>query len=222
MDQRAEKRPREEHAWTNDLCMICKAEPRPFRVLNPECTHGYCDACIHMSKCHQCDYCKRLHIMTVKTFTSPDGDILIALFTYDGTLMYDKDVQVYPHQLSAVGTIGERMSIHTFTYDHPHLAEWLKTNGLFYTRTSDKVAKYRARFGDGVYSTEVNNVGHFFYYGKKKSVKGANAVLITPVRAYKAYIKNNVVRSMEEDIPLYYVIHLLQAASDAIDKIRST
>jgi len=94
MEARGEKRPRDEHVWTNGECMICKEATGPFPVLNPECSHGYCPMCLLKKEMKMCDMCKKHWVFTHSVHYTPEGN-LIVVRRVDGGFLYSTDATIF-------------------------------------------------------------------------------------------------------------------------------
>lgn len=231
MAEQGVKRPRDEHGWTDDVCMICKeVPPRPFRVLNPECMHGVCDTCIRTSGIIECGYCKRNVLFTTRVFTTPFGETIIARCALDNELVIKKTVDFYSPVRECVdmndfraymqcddrefnGTTSGRELAREF----PHLTEFLTATGvLFQKDTAVKLEKYKERLGSNARVVQTDEhvfliMGRVVQDGKGKY----NTVLITPVYTCKARIKSGQVRFYQKNEYATYA-RMLLAATDRV------
>lgn len=182
MEERGMKRPRDEHVWTNSECMICKEATGPFPVLNPECSHGYCPACVLRKITKMCDMCKKDWVFTQSVHHTPGGDILVAR-RVDGGFLYSTDV-VY------IQGVGSRNANGGYTITPKHIARgkpadflaWMVQERLLTAKTVDeRVRKYVDLFGPDAHSEEVGD-GAWVVLGEWKDEYTANAAYVTALR----------------------------------------
>lgn len=81
--------PRAEHAWTNDVCMICKEAAGPFPVLNPKCSHGYCPRCLYKKQKKMCDLCLNEWKYRYHGYNTPWGSTYVVRLVDGGHLLED-------------------------------------------------------------------------------------------------------------------------------------
>ncbi len=179
MEARGEKRPRDEHVWTNSECMICKEATGPFPVLNPECSHGYCPTCVLKKTNKMCDLCKKDWGFTHSVHYTPTGN-LIVVRRVDGGFLYSTDATIFSGSSSATGYGGYNTTLKSIARGKPaDFWAWMAQERLRTAKTVDeRVRKYVDMFGSDAHSEEVGD-GAWVVLGEWKDEYTANAVYIT-------------------------------------------
>lgn len=185
MEARGEKRPRDEHVWTNSECMICKEATGPFPVLSPECSHGYCPTCVLKKTNKMCDLCKKDWGFTHSVHHTPEGN-LIVVRRVDGGFLYSSDATIFQGSSSRTANGSYGTTLKNIAREKPaDFLAWMAQERLRTAKTVDeRVRKYVDMFGPDAHSEEVGD-GAWVVLGEWKDEDTANAAYITALRVEK-------------------------------------
>lgn len=216
MTEQGSKRPRDEHAWNSVQCSRCEVVPStPFRVLNPKCVHGVCDACIlRCSSEHRCCFaCFCNWNFKYQAYPAPDGTIVVATRTPDGGAFYEKTVRVFGRDSGNTS----RLDVCTCTMEmlvtrHPELRTWCYEVGLLKVPDmSVAVAKAKRKLGDGARDVPVRAQAVVVF--TESAVRGSwNVRYISSENGkYKICMVGGLVRAMKIAVPVGILADILRA-----------
>jgi len=96
------------HAWTEDVCLICKTAPAPFPVLVATCRHPYCAACARLKTQKRCDLC--LAEWDARTISFEVGSTLVVLRGVCGGMVAPNTaIMIIPASGSVMNTRARRL-----------------------------------------------------------------------------------------------------------------
>lgn len=159
METQGEKRPRDEHAWTNIECLICREATGPFPVLHPGCSHGYCPRCLLKKEKKCCDLCKKVWWFGHSAHKTPMGNLIIVR-RVDGGFLYSKRAILFQKQTTDERTDEECIvNLSSLRKKNPEMyQEWMVQERMVQVKTvHDRVGKFLSKVGPGAHSEDVGD-----------------------------------------------------------------
>ena len=195
-ERHGEKRPRDEHTWTEERCLVCKTRSKSYPVLHPDCHHPYCAACVMKKESKACDLCTNPWVRMFRAFTPSPGVVIVAEFCADCTVCLSKHIHVFGTNFRSDIKFNRYCS-KTFAKEREEFRPFLYENGILPPKLFPaRVAKHGSRIGPGarvvtydddealVYSPLCNSLSH------DGLPDHLNAVYVTKHRKYQFWYNN--------------------------------
>ncbi len=218
MDKQGEKRPRDEHAWTNTECMICKEATGPFPVLHPECSHGYCPKCLYKKEKKMCDLCKKEWKYTYHAYHY--GGSAYVVQRVDGEHLMSDDVQFFRTNAESLpGVVAKNSLKNMARTNNLHHRRWMVQNKLIGKKSVDNcVRKLEGKFGPGAVSKQVHEKA-WVVLGKGTAVDTPNAAYVTEWGVVRVHVSYGMIQPMNVSVPTKAMCAILAAYKEVADKI---
>ena len=147
--RRGEKRPRDEHTWTEERCLICKTRSESYPVLHPGCHHPYCAECAMKKESKACDLCTKRWVRRPRSFAPSADVVIVAEFCDDYTACLSERIHVF--ETDSKNCVDHtRCLTKNFAKAHDEFMPFFYENGILYPKLFPaRVAKHGARIGPG-------------------------------------------------------------------------
>lgn len=199
METQGEKRPRDEHAWTNDECLICREATGPFPVLNPACTHGYCPRCLYKKEKKLCDLCKKEWKYTYHAYHY-FGSVYVVQRVDGGYLLCD-DVQFFRSNSTLSGIVAKNSLKAMAKSNTTSHRRWMVQNKLIREKpVGDRVRKLEEAFGAGAVSKKVREDA-WVVLGKGAATDTPNAAYVTSDGVVRVHISKGAIAPTNVAVP---------------------